>query len=379
MKKCKIFCAAVIGVALCCTQTVWAKDSGTNRSTLPGEEGWRNHTQVVLMPSISAGLFGLTFLTELAGIDNYWFDVALLASIHVPAYFNNPLHGLCLSLTFGGLFGMVNLLESDEANMMQDFAYTGMMQTGMYSTYVAYRDARVQALPGVYDDSWRCKFEGYYRFFTEALIFGHPDLDKDWKPYNFKDLMLAPLDKDHYSDLIIVLLPIAGFIKPFIVNSDEEAMWRTGESYIGGWKVPGWASIPAMLAFFYAETTVIGIAEESHFRGFIYEDLASRGNLLAAKIVDPIYFSAIHIPQEIEMDYTAGQITLDFVQRAVLTFYLDFLYDRGGLTHSVTAHMLIDFSQLFAGWLLHSGVPQTGVESLLSVIPPAGVTFRFAF
>lgn len=363
------------------TQTVTAGDSEpVSQDRMPEQsEGWRTHNQCILMPSISAGLMSFTFFSGLLGLDNYWAEVAIMGAAHVPAYFNNPLHGLYLSLTFGGLLGAENLIDSDEAEMFDDFVYTGMAQTGMFATYVAYRDARVDALPGVYDDEWRYRLEGLWEAMANELFIGENKLDKEWKPYTFGELLFAPLDKRHYADPLLIILPIAGFIKPLIVGSHEDAPWTTGHSYIGGWEVPAYVSIPAMLVFFFFESSIIATAEESLFRGFIYEDLASRGNLLAAKIIDPLYFSAIHIPQEIDMDYPAGTIVLDFLQRSLLTFYIDIFYDRGGLTHSVTTHMLIDWSQLFSMWLVNSGAPQTGIESIMGLIPPAGVTMRMAF
>ncbi len=342
--------------------------------------GTRSRFECALYPAISAGFIGFTFLSSLIGLEDYWLNVAVLTAAQVPAYFENPLHGLGLTLTFGGLLGADRLLEGvPEANLFQDFIYTGMLQTGMFSTYVAYRDLRANAMIDVYDDRWRDNFPEFYRVIVDSMFIFEAELDQEWKPYSFGELLLAPLEKKHYSDLIIAILPIAGFLKPLITQSHENAMWTTGESYIAGWKVPGYVSIPAMLVFFYFESTIIAIAEESHFRGFIYEDLASNDRLLAAKIVDPLYFAAIHIPQEIGMEYSPGQIVLDFAQRTLLTVYIDFLYDRGGLSHSVTAHMLIDFSQLFAMWLLTSGVPQTGLDSILSLVPPAGIMLRMPF
>jgi membrane protease YdiL (CAAX protease family) len=339
--------------------------------------GW-SHFECVIAPSISTAFVLFSFFESPLGINGYWERMVSMSGAIAPVYFVNPLDGIGLTLGFGGLVGIERLMHTEtNFGMLNDFAYTWLMEGTMYAAYLGYINSRIHAAPGIYDNDWRkgiTELEG-----EEFLTFPDAKFDKEWRPYGLGELFTAPLDGNHYNDIAMVILPIAGVIGPLVMYSHKDAIWSTGKTYIGNWEAPAIASIPLMLLFFYLESTIIAVSEESLFRGFLYEDIAASSGHVNAKIFDCTVFPAVHIPQEIDMGYNGGQIALNFLRRSVLTLYLDLLYDRGGLTHSVTAHMLIDFSQMFTLWMLRGGAPQKEVSDLIGTIMPVEFAFRVAF
>jgi membrane protease YdiL (CAAX protease family) len=354
------------------------KDKKPPQSPVVQQGGDWSHFECVIAPSISTAFVLFGFFEGSLGINSYWERMVSKAAAIVPVYFVNPLDGLGLTVGFGGLVGLGRLMHSEtNFGMLNDFAYTWLMEGTMYAAYLGYVNSRIHAAPGIYQNDWRkglTDFEG-----DEFIAMPGSVFEKEWKPYGLGELFTAPLDGNHYNDLAMLIIPFAGVIGPLIMYPADKAIWNTGKTYIGNWETPAIASIPIMLLFFYLESTIIAVSEESLFRGFLYEDIAASSGHINAKIFDCIAFPAIHVPQEIEMGYNGGQIALDFLRRAVLTFYLDFLYDRGGLTHTVTAHMLIDFSQMFTLWLMRGGAPQSSVSDLIGTIMPLEFAVRLAF
>ncbi|OHD54866.1 MAG: hypothetical protein A2Y33_15945 [Spirochaetes bacterium GWF1_51_8] len=332
--------------------------------------GW-SYFECILAPSIAAG-FSLTPLFFGSAFNlSYWEDIAMMGASLVPIYFVNPLDGLFMTMGMGGLVGIERALDSmPDALLLGQFAYNWIMEAAFYSSYVAYFNARAHAAQGIYNDKWREELGDAADF---MMLGENNPLDTTWKAYGFGELFTAPLDGRHYNDMMMLLLPVAGVIGPLVMYSHKDAMWTTGKSYLGQWEVPAYVSIPVMLAFFYLESTIISISEEALFRGFLFEDVGATSGLANAAILDCTLFPAVHVPQEIEMGLSGGTIALNFLRRSVLTFYLDLLYLRGGLTHSVTAHMLIDFSQLFTLWLMNAGAPQDEIQDIL----PGPVEFAF--
>lgn len=354
------------------------KDKKPPKSPITVQGGGWSHFDCVIAPAVSTTFVLFGFLEGSLGINSYWERMVSKGAAIVPVYFVNPLDGLALTVGFGGLVGIERLMDSEtNFGMLNDFAYTWLMEGTMYAAYLGYINSRIHAAPEIYKNDWRkglTELDG-----EEFLALPDTTFEKDWRPYGFGELFIAPLDGNHYNDLGMLILPFAGVIGPLIMYPHDKAIWNTGKTYIGNWEMPGIASIPLMLIFFYLESTIIAVSEESLFRGFLYEDIAASSDHINAKIFDCILFPAVHIPQEIDMGYNGGQIALDFLRRSVLTIYLDLLYDRGGLTHTVTAHMLIDFSQMFTLWLLRGGAPQKKVSDLIGTIIPVEFAFRIPF
>ncbi|MBN1698498.1 MAG: CPBP family intramembrane metalloprotease [Spirochaetales bacterium] len=335
--------------------------------------GQLRRTEVVIAPAVSAALVFLTFVEDVLfyyndfGYAEYLINEATLYSVHLPVYSVNALKGLAFSAATAVLSVSYELLRDHDAELFRSFMYTGIYQAGLYSTYAAYRDNRKRAKADAYDDEWRS--HTFVASLSEVLgDFG--EYETEWRPYDFFDLVLSPFRPENFLDPAVYILPISGIVNPLITRSHEHAPWNTGRMYLGTWEMSPFAAIPLMIGFFLLESSIIGIAEESHFRGFIYEEVGSTFGHVPAKIVDCLYFPAIHVPQEIIIGgFDTQTLLLNFAVRSLLTFYLDNIYDRGGLPRSIAAHMWMDFSLLFMYWLMESGVPQSDIDSILAIKP----------
>jgi membrane protease YdiL (CAAX protease family) len=358
-------------------------DEAVEETEVSDSSGYVSRTGVVIAPSISAALVLFSMLEDMLfyfvdwGDSEYWIKECTMYSVHLPVYSVDLFKGLVFSGTTAGLVASYELLENEDADLFRSFIYTGIYQTGLFSTYVSYRDNRIKAKKGTYSDDWRQ--HTFIAGFSEELAdFG--SYYTTWKPYSFFDLMLSPFQPENLFDPAVYILPLAGIINPLISRSHDNAPWNTGRMYVGTWELAPYAAVPIMLCFFLLESSIIGVVEESHFRGFIYEEVGSSFGHIPAKIVDCLYFPAIHVPQEIILEeYDTGTILLNFVIRSLLTFYLDNLYDRGGLPRSVAAHMWMDFSLLFMYWLMGSGVPQTDIESIMAFMPEITIRIPLSY
>lgn len=339
------------------------------------------HAQVVVPPLISAILVGL-YIVESGLFEELDLGEAesliregTLYSAHVPVYFIDPLRGLvCTGFTLGLRLSTDFLLSQDEY-FFAGYTYTGIMQTAFFSTYIAYREGRIRAEEGIYSDTWREESLG---MFLKKMMEEEPEVYQ-WRPYSFLELCLTPFEGENIFDPMVFLLPVAA-LGQLIVYSHEDAIWTTGRAYIGTHEITPALAIPLMGLFLLVESIIIGVTEESHFRGFIYEEMGSNFGPIPAKIFDAIYFPAIHIPTDLYVaDYEGLDILKNFLSRSVLTVYLDTLYDKGGLPRSVAAHVWLDFSLFFINYLLRGGVPQTDLGSLLEIFPGITVSYRIWF
>jgi len=337
------------------------------------EDKGLSHREVFLAPLISTILTGL-YITEDAvfnvtdmGNTEIWIKRGTLFSIHVPLYSVSLFEGMLSTGISLGCFGMYEYLEDKDVDFFRNFFYTGIFQTGLYSTYLAYSRNREKAKPGIYNDEWRQ--ETFAAKFSEEL--GNlGDVYEKWRSYTLLDLAVSPFKPDNLFDPMVGIFPIAGIISPLIRNSHDSAPWTTGEMYVGTWEMNPAAAVPLMLAFFFVESSIISISEESQFRGFIYEEIGSNYGHIPAKVVDCIYFPAIHVPQEVFiLENDPLTILWNSLSRVMLTFYMDNLYDRGGLERTVAAHFWIDFTLLFVQWLMASGEPQPDVSSIMALLP----------
>ncbi len=344
-----------------------------------------SHTDVVLPAAISAGLAALSILEDglfeafdFGDFNEFWIRRITLYSMHLPVYATDMADGLVLSAaTAGFVLSGDRLFDLGDVFFAQ-FLLTNAFDVSLFSTYAAYANNRPRARPGLYDDAWR--EASFVRVMpSTAGLFGGGESESAYSfgTYGFFDLALSPFDPVNISDYMVFLLPVAGFVQPFLENTHENAIWNTGRAYVGNYELSPALAIPLMGLFLMAESVMIGVCEEAHFRGFIYEELGSNYGDLAAKIVDALYFSVIHLPTDLYIANADGYTAAGNVaQRALLTVYLDCLYDRGGLPRSVAAHTWIDFSLLFSSYLVRGGAPQSGVGSLLALFP-AGLNLEF--
>ncbi|MCX7024636.1 MAG: CPBP family glutamic-type intramembrane protease [Spirochaetes bacterium] len=344
--------------------------------------GGLSEIEVLVPPAISAGAVAALFLGSFFEFGSEtWFTLGTCAVGQVPLFFVDPLEGLLVAGASGGFYAASNSLQdTPEGEAFAPFAYTGIMQMTMYSTYAAYRDLRVRAERGIFDDGWRKGTPGRVAMAGFAEMVQQPDrLDGSWKPYSFAELFFSPLDGDNWTDPLFWEIAVVGTVRPLVTNSWDSSVFTTGRAYVGGWEVHPLLAIPVMAAVFYLESSLVGVAEESHFRGFLYEEAGRNYGGWYAKLFDCLYFPAVHVPQEIGMEYDTGTIALDFIQRSASTFILDLVYDAGGLKHSVAAHTLIDFTLLFSTWLMRAGEPQTSIEDFLTLVPPLSVGYVYAY
>lgn len=350
---------------------------GQNSSQPTGE---LNHTQVVWPAWTSAGMMAGAYVFN--GINGRVTE-AFAFGAHLPAYIGDIPHGLLLTGSYAALWGGEYYMDSITNDYWESQFDLEFFHVGMISTYITYRDRRIEADPSVYR---RDTFVGSWGDLLndiapndDSMFYAEPYV---WEPLNFGQMLTAPLNKKYMSDFWVWYLPVASTLNAVIrgikTAPNTNAIWNTGTSYIGQSEVPIYASIPLMAALLFLESTLIGVAEDAQHRGFIYEEISSTYGSTTGKIVDAVYFPAVHIPGEIELGYSGGAIAAHFLQRSLLTLYIDTLYDRGGLGKTIAAHAWIDFPQLFVSYLLKGGAPQENLLSLLQV-PGMGVGISLAF
>ncbi|MBN2736145.1 MAG: CPBP family intramembrane metalloprotease [Spirochaetales bacterium] len=353
-------------------------DTGAN---IADSEGKLNYFELIVGPSLSALCIGLSILEDAyfgskpPSIEGYYIDRLTIAGAHIPAILSSPLEGgLLLSLS-ASQWITAELTSGEFTAFFKDFIWSHPSHLAMFSTYTAYRVNRLKADPELYSKNWR----------DESILnnwISRIDFLKDfqrstqWQDYSFLDLSLATLNPENFLDPMI--LPIfIGFFIPFFQNSHDYAFWNQNRAFVGTLKLDPLIATPLMGIFFLFESIIIAVTEEAHFRGFIYEEMGSNFGSGMAKIFDSIYFPSIHIPTDLLLSqYDLKQSALHFLQRSALTLYLDFLYDRGGLPLSTTAHMLIDFTLFFSSWLLISGIPHADISSMLKKMLPLSLEYR---
>lgn len=87
-----------------------------------------------------------------------------------------------------------------------------------------------------------------------------------------------------------------------------------------------------------------------------------------SKITDMIVFPFFHVPEEIKYYQDHPDYFLNyFTRRSLLTFIIDLSYDRAGLSRSVAFHFWVDFTQLFAYYLINGGVAQQSFMDIVSL------------
>lgn len=338
-------------------------------------------SQAALAPIISAGLIGLSFtegllLDSSSSETQYAVYSGTIISAHLPMYFVDWQQGLL----FSGLTGLTLAAdhyygENKGDPFFNSFIGSYPLEVNLYSTYAMYATTRPRVAPSEYNQNWRKS--GLRTLIDQVFPCKHND--GTWRPYNLGELLLAPVSWDNLSDFFVWYPGLVGLLVPMIAGDHDKAIWSTGKAYIGRQQMAPGLAIPLMALFFFLESTIIGVTEEAHFRGFIYEEIGSGAGHWWAKAVDMIYFPAVHVPGEMSTDLTGGEIALNFLRRSLLTFFIDISYDRGGLRRSVAMHTWIDFSLLFSYWLLKAGEPQESLQDILGMCAIPGVQFSFPF
>jgi membrane protease YdiL (CAAX protease family) len=181
-------------------------------------------------------------------------------------------------------------------------------------------------------------------------------------PYGIAELALAPFDPANYREWYVwgYLGSMAAYAAVAALGADQSnAVWSTGRAYLGDESFPLWAGIPLMLALQTANFTATGIGEEALYRGVYYSEMKYRWGEWPAKIGDAAWFTASHLPQQRDKlsGYTLGQWALKLGLSAVQTFWLQYVYDQGGLKPAIAVHAANDVISFMVDWLVAGGVP----------------------
>lgn len=346
-----------------------------------------SHGEVLISTLISAG-FNATYLclTLFYNLDSNsisydLLDFSLFMAV-LPMYFYNLPLALVFTATSLSLYFISDFLWRIDEDVIAQAPANGFMDFSFFTTYAIYRDKRKIAKTGIYNANWR------QNAFGNSPLLSFPPYIKDtvWKPYTFIDLAIAPFNKANLSDMLLYTIIPAGLIAPFLQHylaygNFENSVFTTGKAFIGIHEFPALLGVPMMAALLYMLCTFVAIGEDSLFRGVLYEELGATYNQWVAKITDMIVFPLFHVPAEIEFyQENPGYFFNYFIRRALLTFIIDLTYDRGGLSRSVAFHFWVDFTQLFAYYLINGGVAQDDFSDIMGMFyPKIEIQFAFSF
>jgi len=276
-----------------------------------------------------------------------------------------PLYGLNASkaLTYTGIelllpavgVGLMFLGgDNDFAQQASGLALGVYLNVTQFSVYEVYKEFRLRVQP---QDPYRASFEA--SSFAEVLA----------GEFRFRNL----IDPLVWIPTIAGPALLAGY-RLLAEGEADEAVWRTGEGYIGATRVHPAAGFFYVLGSSTVSMSLLAIGEEALYRGVIYEEIKSRTNRRTARIVDVLLFPLVHLPGDLNAGYPAGTVAFQFFWRAGMTLVFDAAYDKGGLALSATVHMWSDVVLLLVQWLAYGGVAQSssGSGNRLPVSLPPG-------
>jgi len=122
-------------------------------------------------------------------------------------------------------------------------------------------------------------------------------------------------------------------------GNTENAVWKTGRTYLGDTQVPVVIGIGATTLLTGASMLFTAAGEEALFRGIGYQEMKSSYGQIPATVVDALLFSAVHIPQELIDGTESATILGNFAARAGIACLLEWIYNQGGLQSSIAFHM----------------------------------------
>ena len=200
--------------------------------------------------------------------------------------------------------------------------------------------------------------------------------------YSFFDLALAPFDYRLYADWSMAgyLGSMTAFSIISMLGADRpNAVWSTGEAYLGDFRVPVWAGIPLIILLQLPNFILTGVGEESLYRGVYYEELSYRLGRWPAKIIDGAYFTLSHFPQK--WDQIVSSPPQDVILNSLFTvagaFWFQYVYEWRGLRSAVAAHAMGDVIVFFCDWLAQAGVPNNSGFSINERTLSIGMTLEF--
>jgi len=221
-------------------------------------------------------------------------------------------------------------------NLTTPLAANTAHKYSMWATYDAYADLRTRA-----DD---------------------PDYAEGIRRESFGDMALATFQPARYANwetLGYLGIITAMSVIPMFTEEGSEAVWTTGEAWLGGMEFSPWIGVPLILLLQVPNFVMTGIGEEALYRGTYYEELSYRLGRWPASIIDALYFTASHVPQQWNQlgSMSAFEIILPNLLAIAQTYWLQQIYDRHGLGTAVAAHAMSDIIAMFCDWLLYGGVP----------------------
>ena len=197
-----------------------------------------------------------------------------------------------------------------------------------------------------------------YKGYAKARSMAKDGVYHEYEDLSFRDAFTAP-----YNPAILskksVWIPIAAY-SAIILGFDclsgfDNSVFKTGESYLGNYKVPIALGAAAVFAVSCFDFTMTGIGEEVLFRGTGYEEMKVSFGLIPAKLVDAVVFPAVHIPQQIVAGVDWPSILLATSFQSATTFLLQWIYDQGGLKDSIAVHAWIDIISYTLTYLFTTG------------------------
>ena len=213
--------------------------------------------------------------------------------------------------------------------------------------------ASVFANSGLKTNMW-LQYKGY----TKARSMAKDGIYNEYEDLSFGDVFTAPFNPNILSKKS-VWIPIAAF-SAIMLGYDclagfDNSVFKTGESYLGNYKVPVALGAAAVFAVSCFNFTMTVIGEEALFRGTGYEEMKVSFGLIPAKLVDAIVFPAVHIPQQIVAGVDWPSILLATSFQSATTFLLQWIYDQGGLKDSIVVHAWIDIISYTLTYLFTTG------------------------
>jgi len=338
------FSAFVLVFAFAALHPVPAQDALSNIEARPSEpfpssaagRSW-DDASVFL---VASGGLQLASVLESFGYSEAWFPPSFMGTLvlqHLPAIgfgtesaLSNA--GLQLGLT-SAWAANAYLLRDSTANAL---LFNAAHKYSMYATYDAY--ARLRASSPDADYAVGFAREGFWRLAAapfDARVMG------DWYLWGYLATRAA----------------IAAGMA--LTTEAPNAVWKTGKAYIGRAEFPILAGAALVLLLQTGNFVMTGIGEEALYRGSYYAEMKYRFGEWPAKVADAAYFTLSHYPQKWDSIAAAplSDTALSFLASAGTTFWLQYVYEWGGLRSAVAAHAWTDVIVFFADWLLRAGVP----------------------
>ena len=198
-----------------------------------------------------------------------------------------------------------------------------------------------------------------YKGYTKARSMANDGIYNEYEDLSFGDVFTAPFNSNILSKKS-VWIPIAAF-SAIMLGYDclagfDNSVFKTGESYLGNYKIPIALGTAAVFAVSCFNFTMTGIGEEALFRGTGYEEMKVSLGIIPAKIIDAVVFPGVHVPQAINAGYDWLTILLTTgLYQSGVTFLLQWIYDQGGLKDSIATHAWFDIISYTLAYLFTTG------------------------